>query len=30
MPPLNQRALLDRKTRKPTHYLFQYRNELMG
>jgi hypothetical protein len=28
--PPNQRALVDRKTRKPTHYLFQYRNELMG
>jgi integrase len=27
--PPNQRALVDRKTRKPTHYLFQYRNELM-
>ncbi len=28
--PPNQRALVDRKTRKPTQYLFQYRNELMG
>ena len=28
--PPNQRALVDRKTRKPTRYLFQYRNELMG
>jgi integrase len=28
--PPNQEPLLDRKTRKPTHYLFQYRNELMG
>ncbi len=28
--PPNQRALVDRKTRKPTHYLFEYRNELMG
>jgi hypothetical protein len=28
--PPNQEALEDRKTHKPTHYLFQYRNELMG
>ena len=28
--PPNQRTLLDRKTRKPTQYLFQYRNKLMG
>jgi integrase len=28
--PPNQKALIDRKTRRPTHYLFQYRNELMG
>jgi integrase len=28
--PPNQKALIDRKTRKPTHYLFQYRNGLMG
>jgi integrase len=28
--PPNQKALLDRKTGKPTHYLFQYRDELMG
>lgn len=28
--PPNQEALLDRKTYKPTHYLFQQRNELMG
>jgi hypothetical protein len=28
--PPSQRTLLDRKTRKPTQYLFQYRNELMG
>jgi integrase len=28
--PPNQVALLDRKTHKPTQYLFQYRNELMG
>jgi len=28
--PPNQEPLLDRKTRKPTTYLFQYRNELMG
>lgn len=28
--PPNQKTLIDRKTRKPTHYLFQYRNELMG
>lgn len=28
--PLNQKAWLDRKTGKPTNYLFQYRDELMG
>ena len=28
--PPNQQALADRKTHKPTNYLFQYRNELMG
>ncbi|HEU5382405.1 MAG TPA: tyrosine-type recombinase/integrase [Ktedonobacteraceae bacterium] len=28
--PPNQVPLLDRKTRKQTNYLFQYRNELMG
>ena len=28
--PPNQKPLLDRKTHKPTHYLFQYRNEPMG
>jgi integrase len=28
--PPNQKTLIDRKTRKPTNYLFQYRNELMG
>ncbi len=28
--PPNQGTLLDRKTHKPTQYLFQYRNELMG
>jgi hypothetical protein len=28
--PPNQAAQEDRKTRKPTKYLFQYRNELMG
>jgi integrase len=28
--PPNQTSLLDRKTHKPTNYLFQYRNELMG
>jgi integrase-like protein len=28
--PPNQEALTDRKTHKPTKYLFQYRNELMG
>src|SRR5260370_20900289 len=28
--PANQGTLLDRKTHKPTRYLFQYRNELMG
>src|SRR5260370_881964 len=28
--PPNQEAREDRKTRKPTHYLFQYRNEVMG
>jgi len=28
--PPNQQALEDRKTHKPTNYLFQYRNELMG
>jgi integrase len=28
--PPNQAAREDRKTRKPTKYLFQYRNELMG
>ncbi len=28
--PPNQKTLIDRKTRKPTSYLFQYRNELMG
>lgn len=28
--PPDQIALEDRKTRKPTRYLFQYRNELMG
>ena len=28
--PPNQEPLLDRKTHKPTHYLFQYRNEVMG
>ncbi|HYU72976.1 MAG TPA: tyrosine-type recombinase/integrase [Ktedonobacteraceae bacterium] len=28
--PPNQRTLIDRKARKPTQYLFQYRNELMG
>jgi integrase len=28
--PQNQSAVADRKTHKPTHYLFQYRNELMG
>jgi integrase len=28
--PPNQKALIDRKTGKPTTYLFQYRNELMG
>lgn len=28
--PPNQEALADRKTHKPTKYLFQYRNELMG
>jgi integrase len=30
MRPPNQEAREDRKTRKPTHYLFQYRNEVMG
>ncbi len=30
MRPPNQKALIDRKTRRLTHYLFQYRNELMG
>jgi integrase len=28
--PPNQKPLPDRKTHKPTHYLFQYRNERMG
>jgi len=28
--PPNQGTLLDRKTHKPTQYLFQYRNDLMG
>jgi hypothetical protein len=28
--PPNQETLLDRKTHKPTQYLFQYRNDLMG
>ena len=28
--PPNQEVLPDRKTHKPTKYLFQYRNELMG
>ncbi len=28
--PPNQQAVADRKTHKPTNYLFQYRNELMG
>jgi hypothetical protein len=28
--PPNQKMLEDRKTHKPTSYLFQYRNELMG
>ena len=28
--PPNQGTLLDRKTRQPTQYLFQYRNDLMG
>jgi hypothetical protein len=28
--PPNQKPLVDRKTHKPTHYLFQYRNEPMG
>jgi integrase len=28
--PPNQEALVDRKTHKPTKYLFQYRHELMG
>jgi integrase len=28
--PPNQEPLLDRKTHKPTKYLFQYRGELMG
>ncbi len=28
--PPNQKPLKDRKTHKPTKYLFQYRNELMG
>jgi len=28
--PPNQDPIEDRKTRKPTHYLFQFRNELMG
>lgn len=28
--PPNQEAREDRKTRKPTHYLFQYRHEVMG
>src|SRR5260370_15249983 len=28
--PPNQKALVDRKTHKPTTYLFQYRNEQMG
>ncbi len=28
--PPNQKALIDRKTGKPTKYLFQYREELMG
>ena len=28
--PPNQQAFADRKTHKPTNYLFQYRNELMG
>ncbi len=28
--PPNQEAREDRKTRKPTHYLFLYRNEAMG
>ena len=28
--PPNQQPLLDYKTHKPTHYLFQYRNEPMG
>src|SRR5260221_868873 len=28
--PPNQKTLIDRKTRKPTSYLFQYPNELMG
>jgi integrase len=28
--PPNQGILLDRKTHKPTQYLFQYRNDLMG
>src|SRR6266536_3176987 len=28
--PPNQKPLPDRKTRKPTNYLFQYRNEPMG
>lgn len=30
MRPLNQDLLEDRKTHKPTKYLFQYRNELMS
>jgi hypothetical protein len=28
--PPNQEVLADRKTYKPTKYLFQHRNELMG
>jgi integrase len=28
--PQNQKPLMDRKTRKPTNYLFQYRNALVG
>jgi len=28
--PPNQGTLLDRKTHKPTQYLFQYRNDLLG
>ncbi len=30
MRPPNQKVLIDRKTHQPTHYLFQYRNELIG